>query len=56
MSGLVAHAERVRAALDGPSRLLVVDGAGHNQSLNGAGVRDVIDEWIGLAAEKRRGL
>ena len=41
-----AHSERVRAALRGPSELILVPGAHHNQSLNGAGVWSRIDAWL----------
>jgi uncharacterized protein len=43
---LPRHSERVFAALAGPKRLLLVDGAGHNESLNQARTWNVIDEWI----------
>jgi len=49
---LPAHSERVLAALAGPKRLLLVDGAGHNQSLNQSDTWDVIDEWIGAIKGK----
>lgn len=45
-----AHSERVLAALKGPRRLLLIAGAGHNQSLNQAAAWEVIDDWIGRAA------
>ena len=41
-----AHSQRVRAALKSSSELLLVPGAGHNHSLNGAGVWTKIEEWI----------
>jgi len=41
-----AHSERVRAALKGPSRLILVPGARHNESLHGAAVWREIDEWL----------
>src|SRR5213078_3821607 len=41
-----AHSERVRAALRGASRLMLVPGAHHNQSLSGAAVWKEIDDWI----------
>lgn len=40
-----AHSERVRHALAGPSELVLVPGAGHNQSLNAEAWRRV-DSWI----------
>jgi pimeloyl-ACP methyl ester carboxylesterase len=40
------HSERVRAALAGPSRLILVPGAGHNHSLNGEEVWREIDRWL----------
>lgn len=40
-----AHSRRVAAALVGPKRLLLVPGAGHNQSLR-AEVWGEIEEWI----------
>ena len=39
------HSERVLAALAGPKRLILVPGAGHNESLRGA-VWDEIERWI----------
>jgi pimeloyl-ACP methyl ester carboxylesterase len=39
------HSERVLAALAGPKRLILVPGAGHNESLRGA-VWDEIARWI----------
>src|SRR4051812_8042874 len=44
-----AHSERVRAALKGPSELILVPGAHHNQSLNGEDVWARIDAWIDRA-------
>jgi uncharacterized protein len=41
-----AHSERVRAALKGPSKLMLVPGAHHNESLNGAATWTRIEEWI----------
>ncbi|HJR58917.1 MAG TPA: alpha/beta hydrolase [Vicinamibacterales bacterium] len=41
-----AHSERVLAALAGPKRLLLVEGAGHNQSLNESSTWTAIDEWV----------
>ena len=49
-----AHSERVKAALAGPSRLLLVGGVGHNQSLSRPAVWDVIDEWMERAAAGTR--
>jgi pimeloyl-ACP methyl ester carboxylesterase len=40
-----AHSERVYSALNGPKRLLLVPGAGHNGSLR-ADVWEQIDRWI----------
>ena len=40
-----AHARRVFAALAGPKRLILVPGAGHNQSLRGA-IWGEIEEWL----------
>jgi uncharacterized protein len=39
------HSRRIYEALAGPKRLLIVDGAGHNQSLSAA-TWDVIDQWL----------
>jgi pimeloyl-ACP methyl ester carboxylesterase len=39
------HSRRVLAALPGPSRLILVDGAGHNESLR-AEVWDQVERWI----------
>lgn len=41
-----AHSERVLSALAGPKRLILVDGAGHNQSLLRENVWAEIDAWI----------
>jgi alpha-beta hydrolase superfamily lysophospholipase len=41
-----SHSERVLAALRGPKRLLLVDGARHNESLRAAAVWRQIDEWM----------
>jgi uncharacterized protein len=41
-----AHSERVLAALAGPKRLLLIERAGHNQSLNESSTWTAIDEWI----------
>jgi pimeloyl-ACP methyl ester carboxylesterase len=43
---LPAHSQRVRAALKGPSELVLVPGAHHNESLNGTGVWQRIETWI----------
>ncbi len=42
------HSQRVFEALKGPKRLILVEGAGHNQSLNGSVWVD-IEEWIDSA-------
>ena len=39
------HSRRVFDALHGPKRLMLVPGAGHNQSLQGEVWQD-IDRWI----------
>jgi fermentation-respiration switch protein FrsA (DUF1100 family) len=39
------HSRRVLAALAGPSRLILVEGAGHNESLR-AEVWDQVERWI----------
>jgi uncharacterized protein len=44
-----AHSERVRAALAGPSRLILVPGAHHNESLRAAAVWGEVDQWIGAS-------
>jgi len=41
-----AHSQRVLAALAGPKRLILVEGARHNESLRGADVWRDIDRWI----------
>ena len=41
-----AHSQRVFDALAGPKRLIIVPGAGHNQSLRGATTWIEIDRWI----------
>jgi pimeloyl-ACP methyl ester carboxylesterase len=41
-----AHSERVLAALRGPKRLILVEGAGHNQSLSHGSVWQEIDGWL----------
>jgi pimeloyl-ACP methyl ester carboxylesterase len=40
------HSKRVLEALRGPKRLILVDGAGHNESLRDAGAWNEIDNWI----------
>ena len=40
------HSQRVMAALAGPKRLILVDGAGHNESLRHEDVWAQIDTWI----------
>jgi alpha-beta hydrolase superfamily lysophospholipase len=42
---LPAHSQRIFAALAGPKRLLIVDGAGHNQSLRSSTWQS-IDRWL----------
>ena len=42
-----AHSQRVLAALAGPKRLILVERAGHNQSLSDPKVWVEIDKWIG---------
>jgi len=41
-----AHSQRVLAALRGPKRLMLVEGAGHNQALGDPKVWQEIDAWI----------
>ena len=41
-----AHSERVRAALKGPSQLILVPGAHHNESLSGRDIWMTIETWI----------
>lgn len=51
------HSRRVLAALAGPKELLLVEGAGHNQSLGGERVWQRIERWIDdvmAAATSRR--
>jgi uncharacterized protein len=43
------HSRRVLAALRGPKRLILVDGARHNESLRGARTWDAIDDWIDVS-------
>jgi pimeloyl-ACP methyl ester carboxylesterase len=40
------HSRRVYAALQGPKQLILVEGAGHNESLNRGDVWNQIDRWI----------
>jgi pimeloyl-ACP methyl ester carboxylesterase len=46
-----AHAERIFAALRGPKRLILVPGAGHNESLR-ADVWPEIERWIETALKR----
>lgn len=48
-----AHSQRIFEALTGPRRLMLVPGAGHNQSLYGPGVWGEIERWIEEALELR---
>jgi pimeloyl-ACP methyl ester carboxylesterase len=48
-----AHSERVRAAIAGPSELVLVPGARHNQSLNGEEIWKRIETWIDRAIDPR---
>lgn len=41
-----AHSHRVYAALAGPKRLILVPGAGHNQSLHNVATWQEIDRWV----------
>jgi pimeloyl-ACP methyl ester carboxylesterase len=41
-----AHSQRVHDALRGPKRLILVEGAGHNQSLSSGAVWREIERWI----------
>lgn len=50
---LPAHSERVHAALEGPSQLILVPGARHNQSLGGGDIWTRIEKWIAAADEER---
>jgi alpha-beta hydrolase superfamily lysophospholipase len=47
------HSQRVLAALAGPKRLILVDGARHNESLRDAVVWRDIDQWIDQVVERR---
>ena len=40
------HSQRVMAALSGPKRLILVDGARHNESLRGGAAWVEIEKWI----------
>jgi uncharacterized protein len=46
-----AHSERVRAALRGPSELMLVPGAGHNHSRNDERVWTKIADWFDRAIQ-----
>jgi uncharacterized protein len=48
-----AHSQRIFEALAGPRRLMLVPGAGHNQSLYGPAVWAEIERWIEEALEIR---
>jgi uncharacterized protein len=50
-----SHSRRVFAALRGPKRLILVPGAGHNESLRSPAVWDEIDRWVlqGSAGHRR---
>ena len=41
-----AHSQRIFEALSGPRRLLLVPGAGHNQSLNAPAAWVDIERWV----------
>jgi alpha-beta hydrolase superfamily lysophospholipase len=43
---LTSHSERVMSALAGPKRIILVEGAGHNESLRGEKIWVEIDRWI----------
>jgi pimeloyl-ACP methyl ester carboxylesterase len=45
-----AHSARVRAALRGPSELVLIPGARHNESLRGAEAWRKLDDWVTRAA------
>ncbi len=49
-----AHAQRVLAALRGPKRLILVEGAGHNQSLSREAVWLEIDSWLAQVLSSAR--
>lgn len=40
------HSQRVYDALAGPRRLILIDDAGHNESLSGSAIWTEIDSWI----------
>jgi len=48
-----AHSARVRAALRSPSELVLVPGARHNESLNGAEIWTRIEAWIDRVLDRR---
>lgn len=41
-----AHSQRIYANLKGPRRLVLVAGAGHNESLSGAAIWNEIEQWV----------
>ena len=43
---LLAHSRRIEAALAGPKRLLIVPGAGHDDTLRGDSVWTEIEGWL----------
>jgi pimeloyl-ACP methyl ester carboxylesterase len=45
-----AHSIRVYDALNGTKRLLIVEGAGHNESLKAPAAWEAIDNWVAAAA------
>jgi pimeloyl-ACP methyl ester carboxylesterase len=47
------HSQRVLAALAGPKRLILVEGARHNESLRDAMVWRDIDRWIDEVVDRR---
>jgi pimeloyl-ACP methyl ester carboxylesterase len=51
---LPAHSQRVMAALRGPKRLILVEGAGHNESLRHESIWIEIDEWIEQLVSRTR--
>jgi hypothetical protein len=51
---LPAHSQRVMAALSGPKRLILVEGAGHNESLRHESTWVEIDEWIEQLVSRMR--
>lgn len=48
------HSVRIHAALAGPKRLVLVEGAGHTQSLARADIWDTIEKWIDEAVGAAR--